>query len=99
MLIRVVRLTLQPEAVQAFLTHFDAASPVIRRFPGCEHLELWQDVDAPNVFTSYSHWTNLDALERYRQSDLFKSTWAKVKPLFALRTEAFSAVRARTIKG
>ncbi len=99
MLIRVVRMTLQPDALQAFLAHFDAASPVIRRFPGCEHLELWQDVDAPNVITSYSHWTNLRALERYRQSDFFKSTWAEVRPLFASRAEAFSAARARTGKG
>ena len=99
MLIRVVRMTLQPEAVEAFLAHFDAASPHIRRFPGCMRLELWQDRGKASVVTTCSHWSSARALERYRRSELFRSTWAKVKPLFAAPAEAFSAERTRSVSG
>lgn len=90
MLVRIVRMTFRPEAVAPFLDHFDAAAPKIRSFPGCKHLELWRDADAPAVCTTYSHWTSDDALEVYRQSDLFRTTWAEVKPLFADRPRAHS---------
>lgn len=95
MLIRIVRMTIDPQETEAFLDHFDAAAPQIRSFPGCHHLELWRDADAPHVCTTYSHWTNSEALEAYRESDLFQSTWASVKPLFASRPHAHSYFVAR----
>lgn len=90
MLIRIVRMTFAPDAVGAFLDRFDQTAPEIRNFPGCEHLELWRDQDARSVFTTHSHWESEEALEQYRNSDLFRSTWADVKPLFADRAEAHS---------
>ncbi len=90
MLIRIVRMTFRPEALEAFMEIFDASAPKIRAFPGCLHLELWQDQHDPNILTTHSHWTGPDALERYRQSDLFKQTWAKTRPLFAAPPLAFS---------
>jgi len=98
MLIRVVRITLRPDAVDAFKTLFDAVSGQIRGFQGCQHLELWQDLDAPHIITSYSHWESARALADYRQSDLFKETWDKVKPLFGAPAKAFSAARTRVAK-
>ncbi len=95
MLIRIVRMTFRPDAVNTFLDHFDRAAPRIRQFDGCEHLALWRDVDAPACFTTHSHWTTADALDSYRHSDLFRSTWAAVKPLFAARPTAYSYVIAR----
>lgn len=95
MLVRIVRMTFAPDAVDAFLEQFDTTAPRIRSFPGCDHLVLWRDADAPAVFTTYSHWTSEDALEAYRQSDLFRSTWADVKPLFADRPQAHSYTVAR----
>lgn len=83
MIIRLVRMTLRPEAQAAFLEHFDASASEIRAFPGCTHLELWQDTRFPNILTTYSHWESPEALERYRRSDLFRETWKEVKPLFA----------------
>ncbi len=41
MLIRLVRMTFRPDALEAFLALFDASAPQIRAFPGCRHLELW----------------------------------------------------------
>jgi quinol monooxygenase YgiN len=90
MLIRLVRLTLVPDAVPAFLDRFDRTAPQIRAFDGCEHLELWRDARYPNVCTTHSRWRDAEALEAYRASDLFRTTWRAVKPLFAAAPEARS---------
>lgn len=90
MLVRLVRITLRPDAVDDFLALFDGAAPQIRAFPGCQHLTLWQDVRFPNMFTTHSRWSDADALEHYRQSPLFKATWAETKRLFAAPPEARS---------
>lgn len=90
MLIRTVRMTFQAEAVEDFLRIFDASAPRIRAFPGCLFLELWQDLHHPHILTTHSHWADTAALEQYRQSPLFKSTWAETKPLFAAPPHAHS---------
>ncbi|GAB5518415.1 MAG: antibiotic biosynthesis monooxygenase [Rhodothermales bacterium] len=83
-------MTFRPEAVPDFLAIFETASPHIRAFPGCHYLELWRDADDETVFTTFSHWTDADALNAYRHSDLFRTTWTKTKPLFAAKPEAWS---------
>ena len=90
MLVRIVRMTFSPETVDTFLDHFDNTAPKIRAFTGCHHLELWRDLDAPSVCTTYSHWAHEAALDRYRESALFRSTWDAVKPLFDDRPVARS---------
>ena len=97
MLIRIVRMTFRPDAVDEFLALFDASSPRIRRFDGCRHLELWQDADRPTVCTTYSLWTDEEALEAYRRSDLFVTTWQAAKALFDAAPEASSHTRIRQI--
>jgi quinol monooxygenase YgiN len=94
MLIRIVRMTFQPGQTEAFLTIFRESQPLIRNFHGCRHLELWQDAGHPLVYCTYSHWENDAALEAYRQSELFRSTWARTKLLFAARPVAFSVYKA-----
>ncbi len=88
-------MTFAPGKVDQFLTHFDEAAPHIRSVPGCRHLELWQDADAPTVCTTYSQWESAEALDEYRDSDLFRHTWSTVKPLFAERPRARSYTVAR----
>jgi quinol monooxygenase YgiN len=48
----------------------------IRRFKGCRHLEILQDIHNRCVFFSYSHWESESDLEDYRRADFFKETWA-----------------------
>ncbi len=98
MLIRIVRMTFAPDAVDKFFARFDETAPQIRAFPGCHHLELWRDADAPTVFSTHSRWESEEALERYRHSNLFRSTWADVKPLFDARAEAHSYTITRPAK-
>ena len=91
MLIRIVRMTFQPENCAAFEEVFEQSKYKIRSFPGCQYLELWKDYDQDNVYLTHSHWESDEALEQYRHSELFRETWAKTKPLFAAKPLAFSS--------
>jgi len=96
-LIRIVRMTFRPDVTGVFLDIFDHTSPKIRAFPGCTHLELWQDTASDCIFTSYSHWKDTNALETYRQSLFFRETWQKVKPLFASPPVVYSYYLYRSV--
>jgi len=85
-------MTFQANASEAFLAIFEENKQQIRSFPGCEHLELWQEKDTEAVFMTYSWWKDEQALESYRHSELFRQTWAKTKVLFAARPEAWSMI-------
>ncbi|PAP79740.1 antibiotic biosynthesis monooxygenase [Rubrivirga sp. SAORIC476] len=90
MLLRTVRMTFDPARLGDFLNLFAEARPRIAAAPGCRHLELWQDARFPNVLTTFSQWDDADALEAYRRSELFTTTWAKTTPLFAAAPVAHS---------
>lgn len=93
MLIRIVRMTFRPEAVAEFEAIFNDSKTRISAFPGCQHLELLRDLDQPTIFCTYSHWDGPAALEAYRQSEFFKTTWTKTKGLFGEKAVAFSVER------
>ncbi len=97
MLIRIVRMTFQPEKVGDFLEIFAQSKHKIRAMPGCYHLELLRDYDKPDVFITHSHWEDDAALNHYRDSELFKETWAKTKVLFAEKPFAFSSKKIEDI--
>lgn len=97
MLIRIVRMTFQVEKVDEFLEIFAQSKHRIRAMPGCQHLELLRDYDQPNIFITHSHWDDDAALNHYRNSELFKVTWAKTKVLFSEKPVAFSSRKIETI--
>lgn len=97
MLVRVVRMTFLEAKTADFLAIFNRSKPQIRAFPGCLHLELLRDLDQPAVFVTYSHWESPEALEQYRRSELFKTTWVATKLLFAERPTAFSVEPVETV--
>lgn len=91
MIKRIVRLTFRPEAVEAFRTEvFEPSKERIRAFPGCRHMELLQQSGQPNVLFTLSIWESAAALEAYRESELFRSTWARTKVGFAEKPEAWT---------
>ena len=96
-LIRVVRMTFRPEVVPAFLENFEAHKILIRNFPGCRHLELWQDENEKNIFVTYSHWESEAALNQYRDSQLFKSVWSFTKTLFSEKPQAWSTKKLQEV--
>ncbi len=90
MLVRIVKMTFKPDAIAAFKENFNRNKEAIRQFQGCQLLELYRDKHNTTIFFTYSYWESEAALESYRQSDLFKLVWAKTKPLFAAKPEAWS---------
>lgn len=90
MLIRIVKLTFKTENISSFEQVFEETKEQIRSFKGCAFLELYQEIEKPNVFFTYSHWDNKEALEAYRSSDFFKAVWSKTKVLFDAKPEAWS---------
>jgi quinol monooxygenase YgiN len=90
MLIRIVRMTFQPEEIQPFLDHFEEIKSQIRHFPGCLHLKLLRDPHEENVYSTYSHWESEDDLNKYRKSELFGKVWPLTKSRFAENPVAYS---------
>ena len=90
MIKRIVKLTFQPALVPDFMAIFEESKDKIRAFEGNLHLELLRDVAQQNVLFTLSFWENEEALERYRQSELFKTTWAKTKVLFEDKPAAWT---------
>ena len=94
-LVRLVQLTIAPDKTDEFLRLFDRASPHIRSFEGCEHLELLQNPTYPNVIATYSHWRSDEDLQNYRKSDFFNTTWSVTKRMFAAPPQAISYRQVR----
>ena len=90
MIIRIVKMTFDDTRVEDFLNNFEAHKQQIRNFEGCQHLELLQQDDHPNVFFTYSWWRREEDLENYRHSQLFKEVWSYTKSLFSAKPEAWS---------
>jgi len=84
-------MTFKAEEVGSFLEVFNESKNKIRGFEGCQHLELHRDYNQDNIFSTYSHWVDEQALNNYRQSELFNEVWAKTKVLFADKPMAFSS--------
>lgn len=90
MLIRIVRMVFRPDEVPAFRQVFEDHKAQIRAQPGCQHLQLLQDAQYPNVLTTLSHWRSPADLEAYRQTELFAHVWAATKARFADKPTATS---------
>jgi len=90
MLVRIVKMTFDPEKTSEFLANFEMHKIKIREFPGCNRLELLRDQNNTNIFFTYSYWDSPKDLDNYRHSDLFKMVWAQTKILFTAKPEAWS---------
>ena len=82
MIKRIVKLTFKPELLPVFMEVFHNSAPKIRMFEGCKHMELLRSTTDQRVLFTLSIWDSEAALDNYRNSELFKSTWAKTKVLF-----------------
>ena len=82
MITRIVRMDFQSKHIETFLQIFSTSKQKIRDFPGCNQLELHRDCSLKTVFYTISLWESKEALEKYRKSELFQTTWAQTKLLF-----------------
>lgn len=90
MITRIVKLTLVKDKIPDFINIFNAAKNQIRNFEGCRYLALYHDINNTNIYFTYSIWDGTEYLEKYRNSELFKTTWAQTKVLFADKPDAWS---------
>ena len=90
MLVRVVQLTFKSEELDSFFEAFEVHKNKIAVFEGCRGMQLLQEIDNPCVIMTYSHWEDESALNTYRNSELFSSLWAKIKPKFSKKPLAWS---------
>lgn len=80
----------KPHEIENFKALFDQNKDKIRGFEGCQHLELWQDIQNKSTFMTYSYWDSEQDLNNYRHSELFKQVWSKTKVLFSEKPQAWS---------
>jgi len=92
-------MTFREDAVAAFTALFEERRQLIRDFPGCRHLELWQDAGDARIFFTYSLWESETHLDHYRFSGLFRDTWARTKALFAAKPQAWSVLQRTIVNG
>lgn len=90
MIKRLVKLSFQEDKIEEFIEIFEHSKDRIRARKGCQHVELLQVKHSKNIFFTLSIWTDEAALDAYRASELFASTWAKTKILFNDKPEAWS---------
>ncbi len=90
MLIRIVKLTFEPDKVEEFLNFFDTVKDKVNNFPGCTGMKLLQDMAHPNIIMTYSHWEHPSDLENYRTSETFQQIWSTIKPSFSEKAQAWS---------
>lgn len=89
-IIRIVRMTFQPDQCSEFESLFDSVRQKILSMPGCSSLSLKRDASQSNVYYTLSHWDSEESLHAYRHSPLFQQTWALTKAMFADNPQAFS---------
>lgn len=90
MITRLVKMTFRPECLDEFKELFDSVKDAIGSFPGCRSVSLLKSSQNPCILFTISIWDSLEALENYRQSELFSRTWKKTKTLFLHAAEAWS---------
>ena len=97
MIVRIVKLTFHEENISAFLAVFEKSKTQIRSSDGCSLVELYRDTTNSSIFFTYSYWNEAADLENYRNSEFFKSVWAKTKILFSEKPEAWSMNKLQTL--
>lgn len=76
--------------VENFKQIFQESCLKIVAFEGCQNVQIFCHAVDPQIMFTISHWDSEASLELYRHSELFKSTWAKTKPLFEEKAQAWS---------
>lgn len=90
MMTRLVKLPIKQEKTHEFRHLFESIKETIKGFEGCIHLELFSENTNSGVHFTFSIWESENDLNKYRQSEFFKKTWATTKTLLADKPDAWS---------
>jgi hypothetical protein len=90
MITRIVKLTFQEDKIEEFLLFFETIKWKVAKQENCFGMKLLQDKENPFVVFTYSKWKDENALNAYRDSELFGLVWPKIKPWFSVKAEAWT---------
>jgi len=90
MIKRIVKIELKSDKIEAFQAIFAESKMKILAREGCFHVELLRSKKPDNTFFTFSIWESEEALNAYRNSELFGEVWPKTKALFLNPAEAWS---------
>ena len=90
MITRIVKLTINHSRFHEFALVYAEAQKTIITFKGCMELNVYTDVQQPDVVFTISKWKSDSDLNHYRFSAFFKNVWTTVKPMFSAKAEAWS---------
>ncbi|MES2587462.1 MAG: antibiotic biosynthesis monooxygenase family protein [Bacteroidota bacterium] len=91
MITRVVKIHFQAEKIAEFLLFFESIKWKVAKQPNCFGMKLLQDKSNPEIIFTYSIWKDENALNAYRDSELFsQEVWPKIKPWFKEKAEAWT---------
>lgn len=93
MIIRLVKLSIKESFVADFEATFLRYHKAIAKQPGCFKVMLQKDINNFGVFFTQSEWESEEALNTYRNSELFGEIWPTVKPWFSDKPEAWSTIK------
>lgn len=96
-MIRLVKMTFDEAYIEDFKALFETIKNKITACEGCTYLRLLQDEAQPGIFFTHSLWDSQHHLDAYRYSDLFETTWTKIKPWFADKPAAWSVQEISSI--
>ena len=90
MITRIVKLTFQEDKIADFIAFFDTIKTQVSSFENCHGMRLHQEKNKEYVVFTYSLWKDEEALNAYRDSELFQGVWSTIKPWFGARAEAWT---------
>ncbi|NEN24326.1 antibiotic biosynthesis monooxygenase [Cryomorpha ignava] len=91
MVIRIVELHIHRDRLEKAQLLLAEVAPNVRKMDGCSHLNILEGLNNNAHITTYSYWKSEDHLNAYRQSNVFKTFWGEIKPLFAMPARAWSS--------
>ncbi len=90
MIKRIVKMEFESDNVETFKSIFKKNHPKIASQEGCHGVQLLQDINESNIFFTFSEWETQEHLDLYRENELFKEIWGKIKVLFSNKPIAWS---------
>lgn len=83
-------MSFDPLKVDEFIAIFKNSRQAIASFEGCHGVRLLKWNESSNVYFTHSIWENENALNKYRESELFLQTWTATKALFNDKPQAWT---------
>lgn len=81
--IEIIRYTIPKEQRITFETAYTKAGEFLKASPYCQGFEMIRGTDEPQHYIIRIHWTSVDDhLQKFRNSDAFKSFFNLVKPFY-----------------